>query len=90
MGVAVTHDNYLNVGFDYLNADDQALATAAVVSGNGYSIWATRKYPFANGSSWEALLRYDHWVPNISDDLAPPSTAPLPGPTKSVAIHGFC
>jgi hypothetical protein len=35
----------------------------------------------ANGSSWEALLRYDHWVPNTSSDPALPATSPVPGVT---------
>jgi hypothetical protein len=82
MGNVTYEHNYVNAGFDYLSAKDQTLATAAVVSGNGYSIWATPKYPLANGSSLEALLRYDHWVPNTSDDFAPPSTVPLPGTTR--------
>jgi hypothetical protein len=34
-----------------------------------------------NGSSWEALIRYDHWTPNTTDGLAPPATAPFPGST---------
>jgi hypothetical protein len=35
----------------------------------------------ANGSSWEALLRYDHWKPNTASTPAPASTSPIPGTT---------
>ena len=35
----------------------------------------------ANGSSLEALLRYDHWTPNTASTLAPASTSPNPGIT---------
>jgi hypothetical protein len=81
MGNVTFEHNYVNAGFDYLDAKDQTLATASVVSSNGYSIWATPRYPMANGSSWEALLRYDHWVPNTSSDPALPATSPVPGVT---------
>ena len=36
----------------------------------------------SNGSSWEGLLRYDHWTPNTSTTaFAPASTSPAPGVT---------
>jgi hypothetical protein len=57
---------YLNTGFDYLNATDQQNAAAAEIKSNGYSFWATPKYPRPDGSSIEALIRYDHWTPNTS------------------------
>ena len=73
---------YVNAGFDYLSTKDQTSATATDVSSAGYSIWATPRKPFANGSSWEALLRYDHWTPNTSTSaLALVSTSPNPGTT---------
>ena len=68
MGNVTFEHQYLNAGFDYLKAKDQTLATAADVSSNGYSIWATPRIPFASGASWEALLRYDHWTPNTALD----------------------
>jgi hypothetical protein len=68
MGNLTFEHNYLNAGFDYLSAKDQTLATATDVSSNGYSIWATPKAPRANGSSIEALLRYDHFTPNKAGD----------------------
>jgi hypothetical protein len=73
---------YLNIGYDYLSAKDQPLATATLAESNGYSIWATPKLPRPNGSSFEALLRFDHWTPNTSTSIfAPPSTSPAPGVT---------
>jgi hypothetical protein len=78
--VTYEHKN-VNLGFDYLDADDQPLPTAANIPSNGYSIWATPRIPFEDGSSWEALLRYDHWTPNTTDTLAPASTAPVFGST---------
>jgi hypothetical protein len=79
MGNVTFEHQYLNAGFDYLSARDQTLATATDVSSNGYSIWATPRVPMADGSSWEGLLRYDHWTPNTSSAFAPASTSPNPG-----------
>ena len=77
MGNVTFEHRYLNAGFDYLDAKDQALATAADVSSHGYSIWATPRIPLNGGASWEALLRHDHWTPNSSTStFAPTSTAP--------------
>jgi hypothetical protein len=81
MGNVTFEHNYLNAGFDYLGAKDRTLATAADVSSNGYSIWATPRLPFQSGASWEALVRYDHWTPNTSTAFAPASTSPRPGIT---------
>jgi hypothetical protein len=82
MGNVTFEHKYLNAGFDYLSARDQTSATASDVSSNGYSIWATPRMPYANGASWEALVRYDHWTPNTSTStFAPLSTSPNPGTT---------
>jgi len=81
MGNVTYEHRNLIAGFDYLNTTDQALPTAAKASGNGYSVWFTPRLPFENGSSWEALLRYDHWTPNTDATPAPPATAPVPGST---------
>jgi Phosphate-selective porin O and P len=81
MGNVTYEHNYVIAGFDYLSAKDQPLATAVPVSSNGYSIWATPRLPRPNNSSWEALLRYDHWTPNTSNDLVPPASSPFPGST---------
>jgi hypothetical protein len=79
MGNVTYEHPYLNIGFDYLSASDQALPTGAKIESNGYSVWATPKKPFSNGSSIEALLRYDHFDPNTSNDLIPPASSPSPG-----------
>jgi hypothetical protein len=82
MGNVTFEHQYVNAGVDYLSAKDQTLATATNASSNGYSLWATPRLPKANGSSWEALLRYDHWVANTSTTtFAPASTSPTPGVT---------
>ena len=82
MGNVTFENQYVNAGFDYLNARDQTLATATAASSQGYSIWATPRMPRADGSSWEGLLRYDHWTPNTSTTtFAPASTSPAPGVT---------
>ena len=59
---------YLNAGFEFINAADQTLATAAKVKSQGYSIWATPKQGAAS-AGWEGLLRYDHLTPNTSEAL---------------------
>ena len=87
MGNVTYEHKFVNAGFDYLDADDQALPTTANIPANGYSIWATPRYPFENGSSWEALIRYDHWTPNTTDALAPASTAPVFGSTRFSDQH---
>jgi Phosphate-selective porin O and P len=81
MGNVTYEHPHVNAGFDYLSAKDKTLATATDAQSNGYSIWATPKAPMANGSSWEGLLRYDHFTPNTATTLAPASTTPAPGIT---------
>jgi hypothetical protein len=81
MGNLTFEHQYLNAGFDYLSAKDQTLATAADIASHGYSLWATPRIPMANGSSWEALLRYDRWKPNTASTPAPATTSPNPGTT---------
>jgi hypothetical protein len=61
---------YLNVGVDYLKTDDKASSALTdgvdlnpTLKGTGYAIWATPKKVYANGSSIEALVRYDHMKP---------------------------
>jgi hypothetical protein len=73
MGNVTFEHNYVNAGFDYLEAKDQTLATSLDVSSSGYSIWATPRIPLARGASWEVLARYDHWTPNRSTTIAPAS-----------------
>ncbi len=60
---------YLNVGFDYISTSDKATAVltgglaAPTLEGDGWSFWTTPKKVFPNGSSIEALVRYDHMKP---------------------------
>jgi hypothetical protein len=84
--VTFEHAN-LNAGFDYLRAKDQTLRTATDVSSSGYSIWATPRLPKAEGSSWEGLLRYDHFTPNKATSFAPAATSPVPGVTMLTEQH---
>jgi hypothetical protein len=51
---------YFNAGYEYLWTEDQAGATKTDLNGKGWSVFAMPKKPFANGSSIEALIRYDH------------------------------
>jgi hypothetical protein len=81
MGNVTFEHKYLNAGFDYLDAKDQVLPTTARIDSNGYSLWATPRYQFEDQSSWELLVRYDHYTPNTSNTLAPVATSPLPGAT---------
>jgi hypothetical protein len=66
--------NYINAGFDYINAHDQTAIAARDVPSAGWSFWATPRYPMANGSSFEALLRYDHLNPDTATDESRPRT----------------
>ena len=81
MGNLTYEHKFVNAGFDYLDADDQALPTTLNIPAHGYSIWFTPRYPKEDGSSFEALVRYDHWTPNTTDAFAPPATSPVPGST---------
>jgi hypothetical protein len=81
MGNVTFEHKYLNAGFDYLDAKDQSLALATKIASQGWSFWATPRRPKDDGSSFEALLRYDHWKPNTSSTLVPASNSPVPGIT---------
>jgi hypothetical protein len=78
MGNVTFEHKFLNAEFDYLRAKDQVLRTAPDVESKGWAFWATPKYPYENGSSIELLLRYDHFVPNVSTGFAPAAGAPNP------------
>ena len=60
---------YVNLGIDYLATTDKTTAVltnnlpAPTLDGKGWSFWLTPKKPFANGSSIESLIRYDHLEP---------------------------
>jgi hypothetical protein len=81
MGNVTFEHQYVNAGFDYLNAKDKTLATLADASSEGWSLWATPRYPMPNGSSFEGLLRYDHFTPNTAATLAPILASTTPGVT---------
>ena len=66
--------NYVNAGFDYIDAHDQTAITVRDVHSKGPSFWVNPKKPFANGSSVELLLRYDHLNPDTSTDESRPRT----------------
>ena len=66
--------NYINAGWDYVVAHDQPAIVARDVRSQGWGAWATPRKPFANGSSIEALLRYDHFNPDASTAEARPRT----------------
>src|SRR5580765_3425779 len=74
VGQVTYESTYLNAGFDYINAHDQPLFTARDVNGKGPSFWLTPRKPFPNGSSIEALIRYDHLNPDAATDEARPRT----------------
>src|SRR5207244_8743879 len=44
-----------------------------------WSFRRTPRIPSDNGSSWEGLLRYDHFTPNTAATLAPAATSTTPG-----------
>ena len=56
----------VNVGFEYIDANDQTSARPGISSVNsrGYSIWVTPK----TSKGWEVLLRRDHLSPNTALD----------------------
>jgi hypothetical protein len=62
VGSLTFEHQYLNAGFDYLNAADQTSIAKSEVDGRGYSVWATPRSP----KGWEALLRYDRMTPNTA------------------------
>ena len=59
MGNVTFEHKWVNAGFDHLAAHDRASAVSANVRSTGYSVWATPRMPKDDGSSVEALIRYD-------------------------------
>jgi hypothetical protein len=55
----------LSAGVDYLDGKDQTSITAPDVQSKGWSFWVT---PFfkEKGNGFEALIRYDHFKPNVT------------------------
>ncbi len=68
VGQVTYESTYVNAGFDAIKAHDQPSIRAADVEASGWSWWATPRKPLTNGSSVEALLRYDHLCPNMALD----------------------
>ena len=56
---------YVNAGFDYLDAKDQANAAAGEVHAQGWSAWVTPRTPMGI----EGLFRYDSLKPNKDVDV---------------------
>jgi hypothetical protein len=80
VGQLTFEHQYVVIGFeDLFSAKDQITATNRDIKGNGYSIWATPKYPMENGSSWEILARYDHQTQDDSEDVVAGGNAAVPG-----------
>ena len=84
---------YVNAGFDYLDTADKSSAVPTngadrnpTLEGEGWSVWATPKKPFANGSSVEALLRFDHMRPG---GTAGPTAIASPEGLNERAIAGI-
>ena len=82
MGNLTYEHPYINGEFDYLKAKDKTQATAPEVDSQGWAFWVTPRKPFANGASLEALIRYDHFIPNTGSTVAPAATSPFPGVTQ--------
>jgi len=61
---ATFEHKYVNAGYEHLDATDQTTAVATEVKAQGYSVWATPRFP----KGWEALLRYDNLKPNKTVD----------------------
>ena len=68
VGQVTFESTYLNAGFDGIKAHDQTSISQPDIEASGWSLWATPRLPMANGSSWEALLRYDHLKPDSRFD----------------------
>lgn len=61
---------YVHAGFDYIATTDKVSSAQTngvdlypTLDGRGWSVWATPKKVFPDGSSIEGLLRYDHMKP---------------------------
>ncbi|MGE5358313.1 MAG: hypothetical protein ACM3NQ_04795 [Bacteroidales bacterium] len=62
---------YANLAYEYLEAKDRVTATARELQGTGQSFFITPKKPFANGSSIEGLVRYDHMRKDTTSTTMP-------------------
>ncbi len=64
IGAVTFEHKYVNAGFEYLDAKDNASATKPVVKAEGWTLWATPKTRIG----LEGLFRYDDFKPNTSVD----------------------
>jgi hypothetical protein len=64
IGSVTFEHQYLNAGFDYLDAKDQTSITKPDLEGKGWSVWFTPRSP----KGFEGLIRYDHMKPNTLVD----------------------
>jgi hypothetical protein len=72
IGQVTFEHQYVNLGFEYLDAKDQTSVTKLNIASKGYSIWLTPKTTVG----WEGLFRYDHLTPNTAGTFAPVASAP--------------
>jgi hypothetical protein len=82
---------YVNLGFDYVDGNDQTSATKAAVKSNGWSVWVTPRTKVGI----EGLFRYDDFKPNKDIDARQKRTLVgvaywfrLPKPGLAAAILG--
>jgi len=64
IGALTFEHKYLNAGWEYVDAKDNASATKPVVEGQGWTLWATPRTTIG----LEGLFRYDDLKPNKSVD----------------------
>jgi len=58
--MATFEHEFVNAGFDFLDATDRSSITSTTLDGRGYSFWITPR----SDSGLEGLVRFDHLVPN--------------------------
>ena len=64
---------HLTAAVDWMDAHDQTNTTSPNIHGRGYSIWATPIFK-EKSSGPELLLRWDHWMPDHSNEAAKQNT----------------
>ncbi len=62
---------YANLAWEYADTKDKPTAASRELHGKGWSFFVTPKKPFANGSSIEALIRYDHMRKDTTSTTMP-------------------
>jgi hypothetical protein len=64
VGQATYESPYFNGGFDFIKAHDQTSVTKPDIGAKGWSFWLTPRSKIG----WEALIRYDHMMPDTRFD----------------------